>query len=333
MTTLFWMFACFALVFGALIGSFLNVIIYRVPAGESIVFPASRCPDCGSEIRWYDNIPVVSWLVLGRECRDCGAPISAQYPLVEALTAGFSAALWFKVAHHHFQAAATLHQLPIAAIALPFLLYFTFLSLMVVIAFVDLEHYIIPHEFTLPGIVLGAATPWLFDWLIGPGELQGFWPPVTATESIVGILVGGFSILTIYFLYYAVRRVEGLGGGDVTLMALVGAWLGWPAILFIFFASSMQGTLAAGVAWLLGSGWLKPSDELFDEPDAPTPDDQPPDDPTPDSPEPADDRDDSGKLAVPFGPFIALSAVEHFFLGEFLPRMLSMAYLYDMWIP
>ena len=344
MTTAFWIFAGFAFLFGAIVGSFLNVVIYRVPAGLSVVSPPSRCPACETPIAWYDNIPIVSWLVLGGKCRHCSAPISARYALIEGLTGLFSLGLYWKVAARPFEVAITPAQLPVGAIVLPFVLYFTFLCLLIVIAFVDLDHYIIPHVFTLPGIALGAATPWLFDWLLADGALYGFWPPVTPTLSLLGLVFGGLSVLAIYFSYLALRGVAGLGGGDVTLMALVGAWLGWPALVFVFFGSSAQGTLAAAVAHLMGTGWLKTPDEIYG-PDEPTPGtleaepttapppahgveppadvDRPTDPPaTPAPPEP------EAGLAGPFGPFIALTAAEHFFLGPYLPRVLSMAYLY-----
>ncbi len=351
MTTAFWTLTLFALIFGAIVGSFLNVIIYRWPVGGSIVSPPSRCPSCERRIRWYDNIPVVSWFVLGGECRHCGASIPWRYPAVEAATAGLSVALWFKVARGHFEHTYLLENLPVRGIALPFFLYFAFLCLLVVIALVDLDHYIVPHEFTLPGIAAGLATPWLIRWLVPAGALHGFWPPVTPGESFVGFLAGGLAVLSIYALYLALRGVEGLGGGDVTLMALVGAWLGWPALIFVFFAASLQGTVAAAVAYVGGSDWLTPHDELFPEHEAVDGDGQAaaeidgggegverpveadeaeePEsgaDETPDAPpeEPAE----AGKLAVPFGPFIVLSSIEHFFLGPYLPRILSMSYLY-----
>jgi leader peptidase (prepilin peptidase)/N-methyltransferase len=337
MTTAFWTLTVFALLFGAIVGSFLNVIIYRRPAGESIVSPPSRCPSCERRIRWYDNIPVVSWFVLGGECRHCGARISWRYPAVEAATGGLSVALWFKVARGHFETAYLLENLPVWGIAVPFFLYFAFLCVLVVIALVDLDHYIVPHEFTLPGIALGLAAPWLIRWLVPAGALQGFWPPVTPGESFIGFVAGGLSVLSVYVLYLVLRGVEGLGGGDVTLMALVGAWLGWPALIFVFFAASMQGTLAAAVAYVGESDWLTPHDELFPDEEAEgeaveRPDErETPEVPKPTGDEPPEEPTDAGKLAVPFGPFIVLSAIEHFFLGPYLPRILSMSYMYEMW--
>lgn len=415
---LFYTLMAFALVLGAVVGSFLNVVIHRVPAGESIVHPPSRCPGCDSAIRWYDNIPVVSWFVLDGQCRDCGTEISARYTLVETLMACLSVGLWIKVAGPHLETAGLARDLPWTAIGLTFGLYFVFLALLVVITFVDLEHYLIPHEFTLPGIALGVvAAVVLNSGLLEDGSLAGFWPPVTVSTSLIGVVGGALAVIVLFYLYFAVRGIEGLGGGDVTMMALMGAWLGWPALLFVFFAASIQGLIAAAVGALVGAGFLKNSDEILaqDAPDASgdpgeasavprrddreldaeleatgdedsleetTPEETDPeetipedapletetgeesddenagdevtgDKPRPEEPvveaadpdrtdledEPADagpgDRPDDedqpdGGLAIPFGPFIALSGVEFFFIGEFLPPMISLSYLYPL---
>lgn len=335
MTTAFWTLSFFSLLFGAIVGSFLNVVIYRVPAGESIVSPSSRCPECGESIRWYDNIPILSWLVLGGECRQCGGSIPIRYSVVEGLTALLSLALWFKVAHRHFDAAVMAANLPVTAIVVPFFLYFAIICLLIVIAFVDLDYYIIPHEFTVPGMVLGLSSPWLIEWLVPSGGMYRFWPPVTPSESVVGFLLGGGSVLAIYFIYFALRHQEGLGGGDVTLMAFVGAWLGWPSLIFIFFAASLQGIIVAAVSWLSGSDWLKPPDELYSD-EEPMPDEGSEHPGTEDRAGPSGEQEpveepSTGSLAVPYGPFIVLASLEHFFLGPYLPRILSMGYLYDMW--
>lgn len=345
-------FAVFAFLLGAVVGSFLNVVIHRVPRGESVVHPPSRCPGCGEGIRWYDNIPILSWLILRGKCRHCATPISFRYTFVELLTGLLSFSLWFKIAGPQFEAAANPTQLSALGLALPFFTYFVFLCLLVAITFVDLEHYIIPHVFTLPGILLGAAAPWLFEWLLPPGTLGGVWPPTTGLEALVGLFAGGISVLVIYYAYFAWRGVQGIGGGDVTLMAMVGAWLGWPALIFIYFASSMQGTLAAAVAFMLGGDWLKSSTEILGEPEEQQPESRKADEPDslqgrpaledePDeangerasrpSEEEVEDQPQEGGLAVPFGPFITLATVEHFFLGEYMPPVMSMSYLYSQW--
>ncbi len=349
---IFWILTGFTFAFGAVVGSFLNVVIHRVPAGMSIVSPPSHCPQCENPIRWYDNIPIVSWALLLRgKCRHCAAPISGRYALVEALTGFLTAALWVKVAAGSFASRAAFSQTPPVDYLLPFGLWFVFICLLVVITFVDLEHLIIPHEFTLPGMALGVAAPLIYNWALTPGALGDFWPPVTLTESIIGLIAGGVTVVVIFYGYFAVRGVAGIGGGDVTLMALVGAWLGWPALIFVFFAASLQGTLAAAAAMLLGGDFLRNSAEIYEEDElreqaketfetdeALIGDDV---EVTEDVEMEATDGEDldqesedvdeeaRGGLAVPFGPFISLAALEHFFLGDMLPSVISMSYLYQ----
>lgn len=396
---LYYTLAVAALAFGAVVGSFLNVVIHRVPAGDSIVRPPSHCPECETPIRWYDNIPIVSWFVLDGRCRHCEAEIPIRYTLVEALMAFLSVALWIKVAGPHLGTVEFAADFPWVAISAAFGLYFVFLALLVAITFVDLEHYLIPHEFTLPGIALGVGAAFVLNsGLLEDGALAGFWPPVTLTTSLIGVVGGALAVIVLFYLYFAVRGVEGLGGGDVTMMALTGAWLGWPALLFVFFAASVQGLVAAALGGLFGARFLKDSGEILAA-DPPGDDDRPrasdrrrPQDAdgdsendTESSSEPSDqpdeggssrpdtaDRDESpdefdddtaddetthddtthdetadhetsddqatgqdtappessGGLAIPFGPFIALSGAQYLFIGEFLPPMISLSYLY-----
>lgn len=379
MMTTFWTFAAFAFAFGAIVGSFLNVVAHRLPSGESIVSPPSHCPACGTDIRWYDNVPIVSWWLLAGRCRHCDAPISWRYMGVEALSGGLALALWYRTAHPVFEQTSPLEPFPVAAVVLPFFLHFAFAALLIAIALVDLDHYIVPHVLTLPGMALGLAAPWVYRLVFGSNYmhvLADIWPPVTPWESIIGWLAGGLTVIAIFYLYFAARGVEGLGGGDVTLMATIGAWLGWPALIFVFFASSLQGTLAAGLAQLAGSSWVQPLEELLRhepgearEPEPPDPDEPsserlevapglalvrvPLEAPSEraasplalDSPE-ADGRAGSSrdvelepsapltptdKLAIPYGPFLALAALEHLLLGEYMPPLFSMSYLYDLW--
>lgn len=389
--TFFYIALFFTFALGAVIGSFLNVVIHRVPAGASIIRPRSRCPNCEEPIRWYDNIPVVSWFLLEGTCRSCDESISARYPIIEALMGFLSAALWVKVTGPHFgltseaganqlAAGSGLEAVPLGSLGLAFGFYLVFLALLVVIAFVDFDHYLIPHEFTLPGIVLGilAVVTLNTEAIMAPGSLAGFWPAVDLSSSLIGLVAGGLSVVILFYAYLAARGVEGLGGGDATLMALVGTWLGWPALLFVFFAASIQGLVAAALGKLFGAGFLKDSREILypeddlsqseteDAPEAPgrrgrrrAEDDDAPqidaetddtsavdaavddDDHTAGTDDETDDGDDGdddaagddsetpdGGLALPFGPFIALSAAQFFFLGEFLPTWLSLEYLY-----
>ncbi|MEZ4461915.1 MAG: prepilin peptidase [bacterium] len=313
----------FAIMFGAAIGSFLNVVIYRVPAGLSVVHPPSRCPKCETRIAWYDNLPILSWLILRGKCRHCKTPISPRYALVELLTASLSGLIWWMWASQLLTPETDPTRIDWAWLMVPFFLRFTFIALLIVITFVDLDHFIIPHVFTIPGMIVGLATPWIYDAVLGHEYLLFIWPPVTPWTSLTGFIFGGLIVVFVFYLYLAARGVEGMGGGDVTLMAMVGAWLGWPALVFIFFAASVQGLVAAGVAKLFGLAYLKDGAEVFADdqplgfrdPDAPIPDDLP-------------DTVPSGKLAVPFGPFIALAAAEFLLFGPWLPPEFSLGYMY-----
>lgn len=205
-------------IFGLLIGSFLNVCIYRLPRGESIVRPRSRCPGCRQQLRWYENIPLLSYLVLRGRCRYCHRTISLRYPTVELLTAVLAVALWMRFPH-----------------PVPFLCYFVLLSApLLVITFIDLEHLLIPDVITLPGIVVGIAV----HNLLSPG----LWT-VPLIESALGILLGGGSLWLISWIYERWRGQIGLGMGDVKLAALLGAFLGWRPVIFILFVSSFVGML------------------------------------------------------------------------------------------
>ncbi|MFU8802472.1 MAG: prepilin peptidase [Bradymonadaceae bacterium] len=339
--TIFWIGLGFAFILGAIVGSFLNVVIYRVPAGLSVVSPASRCPHCESPIRWYDNVPILSWaLWLGRKCRDCRAPIPARYALVEALTGALAAAVWFKVAGPHFRDLHYLDELIPAAFLVPFGFYFIFICILVAITFVDLDHYLIPHEFTLPAMAIGVIAAFVMnsEAVIPAGGLADLWPPVTPMMSVIGLIVGGLVVVALFVVYYAVRGVEGIGGGDVTLMAVMGAWLGWPALIFIFFAASIQGLIAAGIGAIFGAGFLKHSSEILDdfdesaEPELATAPAQALEaDGTIEINDDGEAEEPAGGLAVPFGPFICLAGLEFFFFGAHLPMAFSMSYLYGVW--
>jgi len=242
----------FAFCLGAAIGSFLNVCIYRIPAGESIVRPASRCPHCGTAIRWYQNIPIFSFLVLGGKCASCRARISPRYPLVEALTGILFAAVLYDFGFHW---------------ATP--VYWVFCASLVAITFIDLDHQIIPDVISLPGIVVGFVCSFAIPW-------------VSWLDSLIGILVGGGSLFLVALIYEMLTKKEGMGGGDIKLLAMLGAFLGWRAMLPVIFLSSFLGTLV-GVPLMLLTG---------------------------------SDR----KLAIPFGPFLAASALIWLFRGPQLVR-------------
>lgn len=229
-------------VLGAIIGSFLNVVIHRLPREESIVFPNSRCPSCEKPIAFYDNVPVLSYLVLGGRCRSCKVHISARYPAVEALTG----LLWAAVVWRDG-----------LTFVLPFDL--VFVTAIVALIFIDAEHMILPNAITYPGIVFAViarlaiplltGTPYFDDLpMLLNGPLEGM--PVWAASLIgaaIGALVGGGSLWLMGWAWEKLRGVEAMGLGDVKMMFMVGAYLGWRlTILTIFF-----GALAGSVIGIL----------------------------------------------------------------------------------
>src|SRR5581483_8245190 len=217
-----WFAYGFAAAFGAVCGSFLNVVIVRLPAGESIVFPGSRCVSCGAAIRAYDNIPILSYLVLRGRCRRCGARFSARYALVEVACAA--------------AAAATVAIFGLGWAALGF---FAFLWLLIGIALIDLRWWIIPHELSWTGIGLGLAFSFVN-------------PRTTPRAAALGAALAwaGFTVLA--WLGQKILRKEALGLGDRWLLAMAGAFLGWSALLPVVFLSSLQGSIVGLVLIAIG---------------------------------------------------------------------------------
>ena len=205
-----------ALLMGLCIGSFLNVVIYRLPLGQSLVSPRSRCTKCGYELRWYDNLPVLSWAFLGGRCRQCRAPISAQYPIVEIITA-----LLFVL---------VVSLTPVGPLLVSRLI---LVAILVALFGIDLEHQILPNVITLPGIAIGL----MFSLIASPG-----WK-----DALVGAALGAGVLYGIAAAYYAVRREEGMGMGDVKMLAMIGAFLGWQGVLVTLVLSSFSGA-AIGLA-------------------------------------------------------------------------------------
>jgi leader peptidase (prepilin peptidase)/N-methyltransferase len=241
-------FSMVSFIFGAVVGSFLNVCICRMPKDESVVTPPSHCPRCDYRIRWYDNIPLFSYLLLWGKCRGCGMHISLQYPLVELLNGLLTLALFLKFGP-----------------TLTFAALFLFCSALVVITFIDLEHQIIPDEISLSGIVIGFVFSFFLPWQ-------------TWLNSLLGILLGGGSLLLIAYGYQWLTGKEGMGGGDIKLLAMMGAFLGWKSIPFIVFSSSLVGSVIGITIMLI-------------------------------------QKKDS-KLAIPFGPYLAFGAVLYIFYGR-----------------
>lgn len=245
-----WPFVASAALFGAVIGSFLNVVVARLPQGESLVRPGSRCPACGASIAWHDNVPILAWFWLGARCRACRAPISARYPLVEGLTA-----ILFGTAAYRFAAPMDLA----AAVCL--------LAALVAITFIDLDHRIIPNEISLPGIPIGFVF----------GALR---PTVGPADAAIGVIAGGGVLFAIAYGYEKLRKREGMGMGDVKLLAMIGGFLGWRGVLVTMLVASLTGSIVGIAVMVRGGHGLR--------------------------------------LAIPFGPFLAFGAAVHLFWGEAL---------------
>jgi len=211
----------FTALFGLVIGSFLNVCIYRLPRDLSVAWPASRCTTCGREIAWYENIPVLSYAVLRGRCRTCGERISLMYPLIELLTAGVFVAT--------YAAFGPAWLFPIRAV---------FCAAMVVLLVIDLQHQILPNEITLPGIVVGLAASLVAE----PG-----W-----RDALIGAAAGGGVLWLVAWAYERLRHQEGLGLGDVKMLAMIGAFLGWKLMLLTLVGASLLGSLTAGVLMAAG---------------------------------------------------------------------------------
>lgn len=220
-------------ILGLCVGSFLNVVIARVPHGESIVRPRSRCPKCGHTLSWYENIPLVSWLALRARCRNCKTPISIRYPLVELLVG-----LLFLACVRRFDFTWEL----VSALVL--------VTLLVPLTFIDLEHWILPFSLTIPGIVAGVvlAIPRGMDAL---------------RDAVLGAVVGFLAFRLMEYLGWKLFKKEALGGGDKFLVAMLGAFLSWKALLGILFLSSLQGAVV-GVLLIALTGRAGPRSESQD---------------------------------------------------------------------
>jgi len=250
----------FSFIIGAVVGSFLNVVILRLPTeNESIVFPASRCPKCLQPLKWYDNIPIISFILLRKRCRHCAAPISWQYPLVELTMALLSLALVFKFGF---------------TVALP--VYFVFTAALVVVLVIDFYHKIIPDSISLPGIVLGFACSFIN-------------PVITWQQSGLGLLIGGGVLYAVAAGYYLFTKREGMGGGDIKLLAMIGAFLGWQSLPFVVFGSSILGAV-------IGIGAMLKQKK-------------------------------GGKTMIPYGPFLSTAALLYMFYRELIGYYLVLYFL------
>jgi len=235
------MLSVLSIIFGAMVGSFLNVCILRLPQKESIVTPGSHCPHCKKPIRFYDNIPLISYVLLRGRCRFCKKPISIQYPFVEGITAIGSFLLFLKYGP-----------------SLSYLIYFFFIDGLIVITVIDLYHQIIPDVVSLPGIGVGLLSALII-------------PHFTLLNSLMGILWGGGSLFFVATLYQWLFKREGMGGGDIKLLAMIGAFLGWKAVILTILLSSLVGSVVGIVLMIL--------------------------------------KGKNFKYAIPFGPFLSFGAV------------------------
>ncbi|GMU92998.1 MAG: prepilin peptidase [Candidatus Hydrogenedentota bacterium] len=209
---------------GAIVGSFLNVCVYRLPKGESIVHPRSRCPQCQTAIAWHDNIPMVSWLLLGARCRHCKAPISWQYPLVEAITAVLFACVYIRFG---------------MTIAWP--VYMLLAAALVLVTFVDLTDWTIPNEVTFPGIPLGLVFAMVAMFYPDSGLIV-LGPGAPIFNALIGMAAGGGLLYLLDRGTVMVLGKRGMGFGDVKLLAMLGAFFGWPGVIMIIVAASFIGS-------------------------------------------------------------------------------------------
>lgn len=220
--------AFMAFVFGAMIGSFLNVCVYRIPKAESVVKGRSHCPKCGQGIGWYDNIPILSWLILGAKCRNCAQPISWQYPLVEGITGLLFLLVFLKFG---------------LTLATP--VYMALAASMVLVTFVDLTDWTIPNEVTFPGIPLGVVFSLVA--MFYPESNLILNDPI---DSLIGIVAGGGFLYLLDKAALFLLKKRGMGFGDVKLLAMLGAFFGWQGVILIIMMASLLGSVV-GVAMIL----------------------------------------------------------------------------------
>jgi len=219
-------YAILFLAIGLIVGSFLNVCIYRMPRRESVNWPGSHCTTCNRSLAWYENVPVVSWLVLRGRCRTCHDPISVIYPTVEVITG-----LVFLAAYELYG----LSLLTVVRIA--------FACAMIVLFAIDLRHRILPNVITVPGIVAGFVA--------------SLWLPPGWQSSLIGLLIGGGVLFAVGEVYYRTRGVEGMGMGDVKMLAMIGAFLGWPLMLLTLILASFTGAILGLAMIVSGRGGAK----------------------------------------------------------------------------
>jgi leader peptidase (prepilin peptidase)/N-methyltransferase len=294
---------------GGAVGSFLNVVIARVPAGESIVRPASRCPGCRSPIAWYDNVPVLSWLVLRGRCRRCGMRIPVRYPLVELAGAAAAFLAWSR------------HGLSLGALA-----EVAFVDLLLSLALIDLATWLLPYALTIPVVVLGLAA-----------SAAGAAPAPSLRASATGAVIGFVVFAAVAWVGRLATRKEALGTGDWWLLAGIGAWLGAPALLPVVLLASAQGSIYGLALVALGKSEPGPKEDATTSTSTSTSENvnvnvnvndgaEEAEPPPPEQAEGvgegeeaasnADDEWIPPKHAVPFGPFLVAGALEWLYLSD-----------------
>lgn len=234
---------------GTCVGSFLNVCIYRIPENKSIVTPGSSCPNCNNSIPFYLNVPILSYLFLMGRCKFCNVPISLRYPIIELITGVFALLLYAKF-----------------SLSPQFFYWFVFISVLITISFIDFDHQIIPDIISIPGILIFSSSFY-------------FLPEMTVKSTSLGVLVGGGSLYAVAFVYYLLKKQEGMGGGDIKLLAMIGAATGIKGVFFTVFIGSVLGSIGGLLIML----YIKNND---------------------------------AKLKIPFGPFLSIGAVFYIFFGD-----------------
>jgi leader peptidase (prepilin peptidase) / N-methyltransferase len=246
-----------SMIFGAIVGSFLNVVILRLPEENgSVVFPPSHCPRCKTPLSWSENIPLISYIVLRGRCGHCHVPISLQYPVVELLLSVLTASVVYRFG------------LTITAAG-----FFLFCAALIVIIWIDFHHQIIPDVISLPGIGIGFVFSFFSTF-------------ISWQDSLIGLLVGGGILYTIALIYLLLRKQEGMGGGDIKLLAMIGAFLGWQSLPFVIFISSITGSVVGLLAMI--------------------------------------QQKKGGNTRIPFGPFLSCSALVYLFFRNDIFRLLQL---------
>lgn len=299
-----WFPRAFALLFGLIWGSFLNVVIYRVPRGMSVAHPPSHCPSCGKPVRPWDNVPVLGYILLRGKARCCGAKLSPRYPLVEAIGGVLSLAILEVIVMALPEGTSIGRALAIYTVNLALALG------LVAAAFIDMEHMILPDSIMFGGAVLGLAT--------------ASFRSMSFVDSLIGAAVG-FVIVWLPFIviYPRIRGKVGMGKGDAKLLMLAGAWFGWGGALFVLGAGAVQGTVFALITLLLGGSLDEPEavkaerEEIQAELDQMTPEERAlaekelADDPLANEPD-----EGIGQARLAFGPFLILATLEFLLFGR-----------------